>query len=212
MTAPHHTGTDDAHDDILGFNTIANKLTFLRVVLVPAVVLCMLKDTPQLNLAAAILFGIAGITDYFDGYYARQKKAVTIMGQLMDPLADKFLVASALIMLQELGRLHPIVVIVLICREFAITGLRALASAEGIIIPASKLAKWKTTTQMAGIPMMILKDALFGIPLLVPGQILIYLSLLISVWSLKDYIVDFFRNLREMRRRKKLAKRAAREQ
>jgi phosphatidylglycerophosphate synthase len=113
-------------------------------------------------------------------------------------------------MLQELGRLHPFVVIILVCREFAILGLRAVASNEGIIIPASPMAKWKTTTQMAGIPMMILVDALFGIPFLLPGQILIYLSLLISVWSLKDYVVDFFKNLRENRRRKKLAKKGAR--
>ncbi len=158
---------------------------------------------------AAIFFGIAGITDYFDGYYARQNKSITIMGQLMDPLADKFLVASSLIMLQEQLRLHPWVVIVLICREFAITGLRAVASAEGVVIAASPLAKWKTATQMAGIPMIMLKDALFGIPLLLPGQLLIYLSILLSLWSLKDYVVGFFRGLAETRRQKREAKKQA---
>lgn len=198
-------------DDLLGLDSTANRLTALRVVLIPVIVLLMGTDIAWRNITAAVIFGIAGITDYFDGYYARQEKSVSVMGQLMDPLADKFLVASCLIMLQDLGRLHPWVVIVLLCREFAITGLRAVASAEGIIIPASRLAKWKTTTQMAGIPMMILKDSLFGIPFLLPGQILIYTSLLISVWSLKDYVVDFFRTLADQRRRRIEARKAKKE-
>jgi CDP-diacylglycerol--glycerol-3-phosphate 3-phosphatidyltransferase len=197
-------------DETLGIDNTANRLTALRVVLVPVVVWCLSEDTALRNLLAAIFFGIAGITDYFDGYYARQNKSITIMGQLMDPLADKFLVVSSIIMLQELDRLHPWVVIVLICREFAITGLRAVASAEGIVIPASPMAKWKTATQMAGIPMVMLKDALFGIPLLLPGQVLIYGSLLLSLWSLKDYVVDFLKNLAENRRARREAKRAAR--
>ena len=190
-------------DSDLTFDTLANRLTGVRILLVPLVVGCMHFNTPLWNILAAIFFGIAGITDYFDGYYARSQKSVTIMGQLIDPLADKFLVVSSLIMLQDLGRIHPVVVILLICRELAITGLRAVASAEGVIIPASRLAKWKTTTQMAAIPMLMVDHALFGIPFLIPGKILTYASLLISLWSLKDYIVDFFKGITEGRRLKR---------
>ena len=153
----------------------------------------------QWDWIAAILFTIASITDYLDGYIARLQKVETVYGKLLDPLADKFLVVSALIMLQELGRIHPVVVILLICREIAITGLRALASAEGVIIPASASAKWKTATQMVAIPLIMLKSGLWGIPLMSIGVTLLSISLAISLWSAKDYIVDFFRGLKEAR-------------
>lgn len=187
------------HDD-LTFTTTPNILTLVRMGFVPIVVgLLFLKD-PAWDLVAAILFGIASLTDYFDGYLARSQKTITIYGKLLDPLADKFLVVSSLIMLLEMGRIHPIVVILLICRELAITGLRALASAEGLIIAASTSAKWKTVTQMFAIPFIMVKQGLFGIPLLQIGMILLYISLGISLWSAKNYIFRFFISLREKRR------------
>lgn len=201
----------------LKLNTIANKLTALRIAFVPLVVFCLSFDTPKSGFIAAVFFGIAGITDYFDGYYARLEKAVTVVGKLLDPLADKFLVVSSLIMLMHLGRINAIIVILLVCREMAITGLRAIASDEGIIIAASNLAKWKTATQMTAIPMLMLHETYFHVPLQLLGTIFTWLSLLISLWSAKDYIVDFFRVLREKaktrreeRKAKRLAKRAAR--
>ncbi|MEW6055985.1 MAG: CDP-diacylglycerol--glycerol-3-phosphate 3-phosphatidyltransferase [Bdellovibrionota bacterium] len=200
-----------------GFNTLANKITALRIAFVPLVVVCLFEDSPRAGFFGALLFGIAGITDYFDGYYARTRKAITVLGKLLDPLADKFLVVSSLIMLMHLDRIHPAIVILLVCREIAITGLRAIASAEGIVIGASNLAKWKTATQMAAIPMLMLHETYFFIPFQTVGTVCIGLSLLISIWSAKDYIVDFFRTLqsqarekREEKRLKKAAKRAAR--
>ncbi|MBI3533987.1 MAG: CDP-diacylglycerol--glycerol-3-phosphate 3-phosphatidyltransferase [Deltaproteobacteria bacterium] len=184
------------------FTNTPNILTLIRIGFAPIVVgLLFIKD-PMWDLITAVLFGIASLTDYFDGYFARSQKAVTIYGKLLDPLADKFLVISALVMLQELGRIHPIIVILLICRELAITGLRALASAEGVIIPASKTAKWKTVCQMVAIPFIMVKQGLWGIPLYAIGHILLYLSLAISLWSAKDYIVDFFRGIKEKRDKK----------
>ncbi len=201
----------------LDYNTLANKLTAVRIAFVPLVVIALFEDSPRAGFIAAVLFGIAGITDYFDGYYARTRKAITVVGKLLDPLADKFLVVSSLIMLMYLGRIHPAVVIILVCREMAITGLRAIASAEGIVIAASRLAKWKTVTQMAAIPMLMLHWKYLGINFQLFGTILTWASLLISVWSAKDYIVDFFRALhaharerRSEKRAKKTAKRAAR--
>src|SRR6185436_165458 len=99
-------------------------------------VVLLFARTDTTDLLAGIAFAIASITDYFDGYIARTRKLITVYGKLMDPLADKFLVVTSLIALQSLGRIHAVVVMLLVCRELAITGLRALASAEGVIIAA----------------------------------------------------------------------------
>lgn len=180
----------------LVFNTLPNRLSLLRMICVPLVVVALMDDSPRAGFLAALFFGIAAITDYFDGYYARLQKAQTVVGKLLDPLADKFLVVSSLIMLMDLGRIHAIIVIVLICRELAITGLRAIAAAEGIVIGASRMAKWKTATQMAAIPALMLHETYFHIPFQPVGTVLIWVSLLISLWSARDYIVDFFRSVK----------------
>ena len=192
---------DDAE---LTFTNTPNILTLIRIAFVPLVVYLLFQRTSQTDFIAAIVFGIASITDFFDGYIARTQKLTTVYGKLMDPLADKFLVVSALIMLQEIGRIHPVIVILLVCRELAITGLRALASAEGVIIPASASAKWKTVTQMFAIPFMMVLEGVWIIPTYEIGVVLIYISLLISLWSAKDYIIDFFKALTEKRRQKRL--------
>lgn len=204
-------GPEDQQNDELKFGTTPNLLTLSRMAFVPAVVGFLFLRDPKWDLVAAILFTIASITDYFDGYIARVQKSESIYGKLMDPLADKFLVISSLVMLQELGRIHPVIVILLICRELAITGLRALASAEGVIIPASGSAKWKTAAQMVAIPFIMVEQGLFGIPMYEIGMVLLYISLAISLLSAKDYIVDFFRAAREKRKRIAAERRAARE-
>lgn len=186
---------------------------------VPVVVGLLSMSSHEAHFWAAWAFVVASITDYFDGYLARKQKVVTVYGKLMDPLADKFLVASSLIMLQAIGSIHPFIVILLICREMAITGLRALASAEGLIISASESAKWKTATQMTAIPFIMGRE-LWGIPLYGVGMVLLYASLAMSLWSAKDYIVGFFRAIKKKRelkaqerrhvRAERLAARAAR--
>ncbi len=150
-----------------------------------------------------LVFIVASITDYFDGYIARKRDMVSVYGKLMDPLADKFLIVSALIMLLELDRVHEAIVILLICREFAVTGLRSIASAEGLIIPASASAKWKTATQMVAIPMLIFKKHLLGIPIYSIGHFLLIISLMISLGSAQLYIMDFFKELQLRRKQKK---------
>lgn len=177
---------------------------------VPLVVGLLFVGTEAADVWAGWAFAVASITDYLDGYIARKQKVETVYGKLMDPLADKFLVVSGLIMLQYLGRIHPIVVILLICREMAITGLRALASAEGVIISASRAAKWKTGTQMVAIPFIMGRN-LWGIPIFEIGMVLLYISLAISLWSAKDYIVDFFRGVKKRRELKSIERRNARE-
>ncbi len=183
------------------FTNTPNLLTLFRMIFVPIIVGLLLIRQPKWDVVAALAFTVASITDYLDGYIARAHKIETVYGKLMDPLADKFLVASSLIMLQELGRIHPVVVILLICREIAITGLRALASAEGVVIAASTSAKWKTATQMVAIP-LIMGHSLFGVPLYPLGMVLLYISLTISLWSAIDYLLGFFSGLKEARKQK----------
>ena len=204
--------------DQLTFHTTPNYLTLLRVIMVPAVILSLFQHTPLWDLGAAVFFGAASITDYFDGYLARKYKIETVYGKLLDPLADKFLVICSLIMLQHLGRMSPVVVMILVCRELTITGLRALASAEGVIVSASSGGKWKTAIQMIAIPCLMIQDAL-GIPFFRIGMWLTYLSLGFSLWSAKDYIVGFFKGLKvaaalrkEKRIQKKIVRQKKREQ
>ena len=208
---PSATAAADPHRDEMTFTTTPNLLTLSRMVITPVVVGVLSLKEPGWDLVAALLFGVAGFTDYLDGYIARVQKSVSVYGKLMDPLADKFLVVSALIMLQALGRIHPYINILLICRELAITGLRALASAEGVVIAASGSGKWKTAFQMTAIPFLMVKQGLFGVPLFEIGTWLLYFSLAISLWSAQDYVVDFFRALRESRKQKHHHRRMARE-
>lgn len=111
---------------------------------------------PKYDLWAAALFVLASVTDFVDGYLARKHNKVSIMGKLLDPLADKLLVTTVLIMLLHLGRVHYIYVAILIGREFAVSSLRGIASQEGVVIAASKLAKYKTATQLIALVGLIL--------------------------------------------------------
>jgi CDP-diacylglycerol---glycerol-3-phosphate 3-phosphatidyltransferase len=184
--------------DALTFDTAPNRLTLLRMAAVPLVIYFLTWRTLNGDIAACLVFSLAAITDWFDGYLARAYESVTIFGKLMDPLADKFLVVSTLIMLQELGRIHPFLVMVLICREMGITSLRALASAEGVIIPAGSGGKWKAALQMVAIPFLIVHIDLFAVvPTAKIGNWLMYISVLLSLTSASTYVVDFFRGLKE---------------
>lgn len=204
--------------DELTFHTTPNYLTLLRIVFVPTVIFALFQKTFIWDLVAAVLFGLASLTDYFDGYLARKYKIETVYGKLMDPLADKFLVICSLIALQALDRMSPIVVMVLVCRELTITGLRALASAEGVIVAASQGGKWKTALQMIALPCLMIGDIKitpeFGIPFFTLGMWMTYLSLGFSLWSAKDYIVGFFIGLKkatEIRKEKKRLKKIAKQ-
>tara|TARA_Y100000590_G_scaffold458432_1_gene613132 strand:+ start:4336 stop:4989 length:654 start_codon:yes stop_codon:yes gene_type:complete len=202
---------DDEQDELEFANT-PNFLTLFRILMVPIVVGLLFLKNPTWDFVAAWIFVAASITDYFDGAIARAQNIVTVYGKLLDPLADKFLVVSILIMLQHLERIHPVVVILLICRELAITGLRALASAEGFVIPASNSAKWKTATQMVALPLIMAKEDWLGIPMYATGMTLLYISLLISLWSAKDYVVNFFKKAKEARDIRREKKRMKREE
>lgn len=167
---------------------LPNKLTVLRIIMVPFFVFFMLTDVggPANKWIALALFCIASLTDMLDGKIARKYNLVTNFGKFMDPLADKLLVCSAMICMIELGKLPAWIVIVIIAREFIISGFRLVASDNGIVIAASYWGKFKTVFQMAMIIVLIMD--LGGVFDLV-GTILIWIALALTIISLVDYIV-----------------------
>lgn len=166
---------------------LPNKLTVLRVIMVPFFVFFMLTDTggaanKWISLA---IFSVASFTDLLDGKIARARNLVTNFGKFMDPLADKLLVCSAMICLIPLGKLEAWFVIVIIAREFIISGFRLVASDNGIVIAASYWGKFKTVSQMA---MIIILIAELGGIFDMAGTVLIWISLILTVVSLVDYV------------------------
>src|ERR671932_364996 len=130
---------------------LPNALTVVRILLVPVLVVALTVETRGGSAIAAGVFALAALTDGLDGYIARSRQAVTTFGKVMDPIADKLLIAAALISLVSLDRLAPWVAMVIIAREFAVSGLRVAAGVQGVVIPASRLGKAKTITQVAAI-------------------------------------------------------------
>ena len=165
---------------------VPNTLTVLRVIMIPFFVLFMLGDITSVDKYIALgIFIAASLTDTLDGYLARKNNQVTNFGKFMDPLADKLLVCAAMICLMDLYRLPSWIVIIIISREFIISGFRLIAADNGIVIAASWWGKAKTISQMI---MIILLVADFGGVFDMIGQVMIYLALVLTVVSLVDYI------------------------
>lgn len=168
---------------------LPNKLTVLRVIMVPFFVFFMLTDAGGAanKWIALALFVIASLTDMLDGKIARKYHLVTNFGKFMDPLADKLLVCSAMICLIPSGKLDAAIVIVIIAREFIISGFRLVASDNGVVIAASYWGKFKTTFQMLMVIVLILDIQMPFFQIL--GTVLTYVALILTVVSLIDYIV-----------------------
>ncbi len=174
---------------------VPNVLTVLRIVAVPVLVVALLDETPDGDVIAAVVFALAALTDGLDGYIARRRQQVTTFGKLMDPLADKMLVIAALISLVSLDRLAAWVAMVIIARELAVTGLRALAAERGVVIAASWLGKAKTGLQIAAVLALIAFD-----PTPVWADVLLYLAVAVTVISGADYFFGIRRRMNEARR------------
>ncbi|MCI9397023.1 MAG: CDP-diacylglycerol--glycerol-3-phosphate 3-phosphatidyltransferase [Lachnospiraceae bacterium] len=165
---------------------LPNKLTIFRVILIPFFVVLLLFDiTAYDKWIALAIFIVASLTDFLDGYIARKYNLVTNFGKFMDPLADKLLVCSAMICLVELARIPAWVVIVIIAREFIISGFRLVASDNGVVIAASYWGKFKTTFQIVMICLMIADLE----PLILITQIVMWVALALTVISLVDYLI-----------------------
>lgn len=165
---------------------LPNKLTLTRVILIPVfVIFIMLREIlPWSKYAAVLVFILASFTDFLDGRIARKYNLVTNFGKFMDPLADKLLVCSALICLVHFNMIPTWIVLLIVAREFTISGFRLVAAEQGIVLAASKTAKLKTATQMVMVVVLILDWTFMKIP----GLILVYLSLALTIISLVEYL------------------------
>ncbi|MEW8993487.1 CDP-diacylglycerol--glycerol-3-phosphate 3-phosphatidyltransferase [Clostridium sp.] len=168
---------------------LANKLTVLRMILVPIFLICAMVDTTTANIIALSIFIVASVTDKLDGYIARSRNQITNFGKFMDPLADKLLVTCALILLVEKGIVAAWVVVVIIAREFIVSGLRTLAASQGVVIAASNWGKLKTVIQMIAIIMGLLSLVYNPEWLNITTQVTIYLAAVITIISGVDYFV-----------------------
>lgn len=186
---------------------LPNILTFFRILLIPVVALFIFFGDPVSCIIAVLLFGAASFTDWLDGYIARRQNLVSMTGKFLDPLADKLLVMTALVMLVPLGRLPAWIVIIIIARELSVTGLRALAAGEGMIIEAGGGGKLKTAFQMTGLLGLIAHFTYqinyFGWEIAVNfhllGFWLLVISVFFSLWSGWLYFYDFLKAIGEHR-------------
>ncbi len=207
----------------LEIDNLPNRLTIFRILMIPLVIGCLLVASSEFDYIspgyqstfgwiAGWIFVAASITDFFDGYIARKRNIVTVFGSFLDPIADKFITVSSLIMLASLDRIPAVVVIILVLREMYMTSLRLLAMNEGITVPVSSLGKWKTATMMVGIPMLMANEAWLIFPFPQMGIIFIYIASIISLWSAVSYSISMIQKLKLDRQAKREAKKKRKEE
>ena len=176
---------------------LPNLLTLVRILMIPVFIILFVNPTPDQSLAAAVIFTLAAATDWLDGYIARRTGQVTTLGKLLDPIADKLLVLSALILLMNVDRVSAVVVLLIIAREVAVTGIRAIAAGEGMIIAAETTGKYKMALQVIGIILLILEGT--GLAELgnmhLAGIVTLYMSLVLGYMSGGQYVWSFWKQV-----------------
>ena len=175
------------------FWNLPNILTGTRIVAIPVVMVFLCFSGQLASFLGALCFVAAGATDFLDGFFARRQRLVSRFGKFMDPLADKLLVSAALIMLIPLGRVQAWIAFVIIGRELAVTGLRALAAAEGIILAPDRWGKAKTLLQMAALTALILHYPYQAVDFQRLGTGLLWLAMIVTIASGVGYFLTFFR-------------------
>lgn len=188
---------------------IPNKITLSRICLIPIFIIILsipfdwgewsigTTVLPVSHFVAGLIFLIASLTDWLDGYYARKYNLITNMGKFLDPLADKLLVSAAFILLVQMELAAAWIVILIISREFAVTGLRLVAAGEGIVLAASNMGKIKTVSQIGAIALLLLHNFPFsymGIPV---DTIVLYIALILTTWSGVEYFVKNWHVMRD---------------
>lgn len=166
---------------------LANRMTYARMLMVPIVIALLWPNEVLPNILAALVFIAASITDYYDGYFARKYNSVSTLGQFLDPIADKILVTSILVVMVALQKIDPFMVVIILARDTLIGGLRSIAAAEGVIIAAKPTGKWKTALQMIAIPALMIDTRVIGIPFDIVGYWVLWFSVILSVLSGLEY-------------------------
>ena len=170
---------------------LANKITLSRILFIPVIIVLLHWPNKIFCLIAAVCLLLACLSDMLDGWVARREKQVTRFGKFLDPLADKLLVCSVLVMLTRLAWIPAWVVIVIIGRELLVTGLRAMAADQGVVIAADKYGKLKTILQSIALIFLTIHYELFGISPVLPGKIVLYIALVVTVFSGANYLRVF---------------------
>jgi CDP-diacylglycerol--glycerol-3-phosphate 3-phosphatidyltransferase len=171
---------------------LPNTISMLRIGVIPVLFLLLGSPGPGMSLVIAGLFIIAGLTDLLDGYIARRFHIVTTMGKFLDPIADKLIVNTAMILLIPVGRIPAWVVALMIIRDFAVDGIRNVASSEGLIIQASEHGKRKTLCQIFAVSALIIHYPFIGADAHTVGMVIIYIALALSILSGADYFIQFY--------------------
>jgi CDP-diacylglycerol---glycerol-3-phosphate 3-phosphatidyltransferase len=171
---------------------LPNALTLSRIFLTPLLVVILLTRIDGKEIYGAIIFVVAAITDILDGYFARKRNQVTTVGKLLDPIADKLLVTSAFISLVELGLAPAWMVVIIVGREFAVSGIRSIAASKGLIMPANWLGKTKMVIQILALVVLIVADTYFE-PWLTFGRLLLWMTVTVSLISAVNYLLIFLK-------------------
>jgi len=175
--------------------TLSNQLTIARVLLIPLLVLVFYLPGTVGYMGAALLFGLASLTDWLDGYLARRRNEVTAFGRFLDPVADKLLVATALVLLVEAGRTPAVLAAIIIGREIVISALREWLAQVSSIVHVSRLGKWKTAVQMIAIVCLLLHEKILRLDMHLIGLVLLWIAALLTLWSAFKYLRDAWSEL-----------------
>lgn len=172
---------------------LPNTITLARISVVPFLFFLLMSPGPFWSLVLAALFVIASITDLLDGFIARKYNLITTMGKFLDPLADKLIVNTAMILMIPIGRIDAWIVVMIIMRDLIVDGIRSIASSEGIYIQASVLGKQKTLAQIIAVTALMIHYPFFGLDAHFVGTVILYVALLLTIYSGLDYFVKFYR-------------------
>jgi len=172
---------------------LPNTLSIVRIAVSPVLIFLLLSPDEARSVISAALFVSVCLTDWLDGYLARKMGDVTVIGKFLDPLADKILIMTALIMLIPPGRIPAWMVALIVAREIAVTGLRAVAVRSGVVISASRLGKAKTVLQMCAVTPLLLHYPFFGIDFHAIGAVIIWVALFVTLLSGGEYFAGFFK-------------------
>jgi CDP-diacylglycerol---glycerol-3-phosphate 3-phosphatidyltransferase len=172
---------------------LPNTISMIRIGVIPVLFGLLFSPGPQMSLIIAVLFIAAALTDLLDGYIARKYQIVTTMGKFLDPIADKLIVNTGMILMIPIGRIPAWIVAIIIIRDFAVDGIRNIASSEGMIIQASPLGKRKMLCQIFAISALMIHYPFFGVDAHAVGMIILYIALILTVTSGIEYFLKFYR-------------------
>ena len=174
---------------------LPNTITLLRISIVPFLFILLSSPGEFWSLVLAGLFVIASVTDFFDGYLARKYQQITTMGKFLDPIADKIIVNTAMILMIPIGRIPAWIVAITIIRDLIVDVIRSIASAEGIYIQASILGKQKTVAQIVAVTALMIHYSIFGVNAHAVGMVILYVALFLTVYSGVDYFIKLYNSV-----------------